>query len=138
MSMGMCLKLDMRLALACSVCKRYMFTGAPDCFDVNMFGAVKYAWCPICGRPVSKDRWNSAYKRRWSLFMGKRAREAQAKKAQDAAEAVCGFCCVYVEDDDGVLAWRPHDVHSVEEAEYATCAEAQAACDRLNVCADAE
>jgi hypothetical protein len=69
MSFGLTLSHRLLTALECSACHQLM---DPDrametTTEVALFGAKKYAWCPICHQEVQESQWTPAYKRRWTM-----------------------------------------------------------------------
>jgi len=36
-----------------------------------LFGAVKYAICPLCGGEIEKENWTNSYKRNWEKWANK-------------------------------------------------------------------
>ena len=61
------------LSLECSCCKCYIPSkeSMESLTSAILFGAVKYAICPLCGGEIEKENWTNSYKRNWEKWANK-------------------------------------------------------------------
>jgi ribosome modulation factor len=57
-------------AAECSLCGQLVTASEQvnDAREIEMFGAARYAWCPLCRRKVEPP-WSNGYKKRWNRFV---------------------------------------------------------------------